>query len=1187
MSLKISTLVLCLSSLPLFSDGITWDGSISGSSWNYADHWTSSRIPGSSDIATFETIATCPKKQFMVSIIAPSQVGGLEFNNKNLDTSYHLFGKVPLKLESPGSIVVKKTNQNITRIDVPLVIPKDLDVFNQSTRLLSLEGSLSGKGNSLNIYGPGDVELSGAESNTFTGSLVIRGTKVLLNKKQGFTALSGDAMIHSGSLEGSQLSKHASISLIGSLGSASLNIGSNKESLQNLHLHNTPFTNEVVIGAEGALTILGDTVFLSDHSRIEGDGKLILAGETTGLSFKGIGGEGEINTAIDLYGKRRSFMVDTSSLIINGAITNGALTKDGLGTLVLSGENTYQGGTLVQEGVLQATTKTLPGKVETRGVLHLSQNFDGTPQGVIQGSGSILKTGNGTLEFNQTAPFTGKTTVSEGALNTTTKSLAGDVQVDSLLIFNQDFDGIFPGKVIGTGTLSKRGSGNIAFTKESPFQGKMVVTEGSVEGTTKSLQGDLVNLAVVTMNQDFDGTHEGTLDGEGVFVKKGTGSVALNKKNTHKGLFQLSSGTLILGHDDALGSSSLQMSHETHLALCPNLLISNTINLEKGTSASLYVPFGSSSIGGDLNGGSFTKTGNGSLGFSGMGDLEGLSVTKGALEIHGNLKIASSLEIKPKALLFGTGKVRGNVDVKGTLSGGKVIPETVPFDREKALKRFFFENPLEEELTSDDLYLVGDFSSKSVSGKVNIEGDVALSNESTLRVNFNPNSFSQVHVDGTLTLDAPTLQLEPYAGTYRAGQMYKILEAIRIEGEFGEVITPFPMLNPLISYNTDEGNISILFQMATHYFSDLFKTGNAGQVADCLDFLSENPCDNSATVINALMNTQSEGEIRSALELMQPSQLTSLSVVQENDLFYVRNAIFQRLHDNRKACNGGPIPQGQPISFWGSFFGGYTTQEKQGGDPGYIAKSPGILVGFDAEVREGMSVGGGASYAYTNHAWNNHRGDANTHNIYASVYGQYSGELGYVEGSLLGGYSFYDVERKVTFGPMGATRATAKSAFSGVEGSFDLKTGLRFPFDTFSISPFVGLDYMLVHLNSFKERGARCLNLKVKNHLADLFTSEGGIEFDFCQKKGATFLKAFIRLSAILESRFFGAVEESSFVCGCSMKTEGFYPTRILAGLGGGISAAFGRNVFSAAYQAKSRWQYTDQSLSFQYLWKF
>ncbi len=1196
MSFKINKLYLA-SMLFLFSNGFsdvkTWDSGISGSSWNYGDHWMDSAIPGANDIARFETISKFPKKQLMVSIIAPSAIGGLEFNNTNPETSYYLFGKVPLKLESPASIVVSETNQNITKIDVPLVLTKDLNVFNRGSHRLSLAGKISGKEKNINVYGPGEVELSGEEDNTFSGTLEIQGAKVLLNKKKGLTAFSGNANIHSGELEileDTQLSKNASVSLIGSSGHASLNIGSHKETMENLHLHYTPFTNKVVIGTDGEIAVFGNvshSVFLSDHTTIEGDGKLIFAGETTGLTFKGIGGKGEINTHVDLQGKNRSFMVDSSSLIVGGKITNGGLTKEGLGTLVLKAENTYEGGTLIKEGSLEATTKTLPGNVETRGLLHLNQNFDGTPQGIISGSGSLLKTGSGTLHLSQASPFTGKTNIQEGSLNTTTRSLSGDIQNDGFLTFNQDFDGLFSSKLAGSGTITKLGRGNITFLADNPFKGTMFVTEGSLQGTTKSLQGHIVNASSITIDQNFDGTHASTIGGQGVFIKKGTGAVALTQRNTHKGSFLLSSGKLILGHNEALGSSSLNMSHETILALAPNLFIANSIDLEKGTTASLHVPLGSSSIAGNVSGGTFIKTGSGSLRLSGMGILESLVLAKGALEIHGNVTTANPLEVQPTALLVGTGKVHGNVDIKGTLSGGKIVPETVPFDREKALEYFSFEKPLEEETSSDELYLVGDFSSRSVSGKVNIEGDVSLSNESTLLVNFNPNSFSQVHVDGTLTLDSPTLQLDPYAGTYKAGQTYKILEADKIEGEFGNIVTPFPMLKPIISYNADAGNVSILFQLATHHFSNIFKTGNPGQVAGCLDFLEEHPCENSKTVIDALINTHPEERVRKALEQMQPSQLTSLSVVQENDLFYVRNAIYQRLKGTQKACNVGPVPEKQPVSFWGSFFGGYTTQENQGGDPGYLAKSPGIVFGVDAEVREGTTVGGGVSYAYTRHDWNKNRGDANIHNIYACSYGQYTGGLGYVEAALLGGYSFYDVERKITFGPFDATKATAKSDFGGAEGSFDLKTGLRFPFDTFSISPFVGLDYMLVHLNSFKERGARSLNLKVKSHLADLFTSEGGIEFDFCQRKETTFLKAFIRLSAIVETRFFGDDAKSSFVCGCSMKTHGFYPTRILAGLGAGISAAFGRNVFSAAYQAKSQWQFTDQSMSFQYLWKF
>ena len=1174
-----------IASFSLYGEVKTWNSEMTGSSWNHPDHWTPSEIPKVGDTIQFNTLSETPKNQFMVSLLAPSVAGSIEFNNQNPNTSYHLFGKVPLRLESPSSILIRESNQSLTKIDVPLLITKDLLIQNQSAQPLLLDGNITGAGASLYLMGPGEVQIGGEDNNTFSGNIEIHGPSVFLNKKKGFNAIAHNVNLYSGRLKGSQIGSTASINLIGSEENVFLNVGQSKESIQNLHFHHSPFSKEATIEKGGELTIL-NTLCMSDHSKLGGEGTLVLGGNSS-LLFKGLGENGEIDVSIDLQGQNRTFFVDSNTLLINGKIGNGDLTKTGSGTLALNGENTHN-HTIVKEGTLVTTTNSLPKGVVADGTLHIHQAFEGSFKEPLIGTGELLKTGEGKLTINQNTPFHGKMNVQQGSIQTNGIAAAGDLHVDAFLSLKVDSPSVFKKNISGTGTIKKEGLGNLALKGESSFNGNLELKEGSIEGTTSSLKGHIINNALLSFTQDFDGFFFGTLNGNGEIAKNGTGALVLNQKNTPSGPFSLNEGKLILADNSALGNSSLRMQSDTTLALIPNISIPNQIALEQKGQGMLNVALGKASLNGTLKGGTFLKTGNGSLEISNGGNITGLSVLKGALELGGELEIQEPIFVEKGAQLFGTGKVIGEVQSNGILSGGRIVPEKVPFDMDKAIEAFNFEKSTEQELTKwNELYLVGDCSTKSVSGKAKIHGDVHLTTESTCLVNFNPNSFSEISVDGDVYLNHATLQLEPFAGSYRVGKEYKILEATNIHGEFGEVITPFPMINPMINYNNINGNVSISFGMQMHSFSDLFKTGNAGQVAKCLDFLTDHPYENSNTVILALQNMQPESALKKSLEKMQPSQLTALSVVQENDLLYVRNAIYQRLYDTQKTCTLPSVDQKPPVSIWGSFFGGYTTQENQGGDPGYLAKTPGVILGADLDLRNGSTIGGAFSYAYTRHEWNQSRGDANIHNLYASAYGQYAGERGYVEASLLGGYSFYDAERTIVFGPFNSTRATAKSNFGGGEGAVDLKAGLRFPFKSFAVSPFASLDYMLVHLNSFKESGARSLNLKVNSRLGDLLTSEGGVQFDFCQRKDATFLKAYLQLSAILESRFIGDTQESSFVGGCSMKTKGFYPTRVLAGLGMGVSAAFGRNVFAASYRVKSQWEFTDQSMTFQYLWKF
>lgn len=587
-------------------------------------------------------------------------------------------------------------------------------------------------------------------------------------------------------------------------------------------------------------------------------------------------------------------------------------------------------------------------------------------------------------------------------------------------------------------------------------------------------------------------------------------------------------------------------------------------------------------LSGQVANGGITKTGYGILDITSSANLSGLSIEEGGVHLKGHLICASPIQIDPEAFLYGTGSIEGNLVIRGTVTVGEVESDNTPSN----VTEYFSFDKLYNGAQSELLFLTGEASPGYVSNGIHVDGDIFFTPASTLIVNFSPDMLSRLDTNGKIILESPNVLLTPTEGIYRLNQSYRILYAGSLEGQVGTISTRYPLLNPLISYITEDGYSGLSFSLGLNSFSSLFRDGEQAQVAAFLDALSAAPSSNSPIILEALINTSSIDELSDSLSQLHPSALTSLSVSLENDLFYVRNAIFSRLYQDQQNCFC-PSENSCGFQIWGGAFGGFAHQTNQEGEPGYHAQSPGAILGVDAQIRENILLGCGISYIYTFHEWKRHRGDAKIQTINGSLYTQVATPYGYFAANATGGYSFYDVDRRIHLGPGGVLHGDANSDFGGAEGSIDLRMGAHFGVRSATITPFLGFDYMIIHQNGFQEDGARVLNLKLKNHTADLLTSEGGFECNFCHWKDQVLLKALLRFSAIAESRFFGRYERATFSNGGHVKVKGLYPSRILGAFGAGFSATIGASTVSLSYQAKTNWDFTDQFLALEYLWEY
>jgi autotransporter-associated beta strand protein len=222
-----------------------------------------------------------------------------------------------------------------------------------------------------------------------------------------------------------------------------------------------------------------------------------------------------------------------------------SLVKDGSGITTLTGANAYTGGTIVNSGILQGNTTSLRGNIANNAIVVFEQATDGTYAGNITGTGELIKNGAGTLILSGNNSFNGGILVGGGVLQGTSQSLKGNISSATAVIFDQTFDGTYAGALTGAGTLTKNGTGKLNLTGISTVDGGTTINAGGLainghlasnvtvnKGGTLSgsgnVTGDIVNhggtvnpgnsIGTITVNGNFtfnSGTYEVEVNAQG------------------------------------------------------------------------------------------------------------------------------------------------------------------------------------------------------------------------------------------------------------------------------------------------------------------------------------------------------------------------------------------------------------------------------------------------------------------------------------------------------------------------------------------------------------------------------------------------------------------------------------------------------------------------------------------------
>ena len=493
-----------------------------------------------------------------------------------------------------------------------------------------------------------------------TGTLVLNGA----NSYTGGTALNGgtlivgnDSALGSGLLataNGTTLDSNAAVSLANAVDvNGTLTVGgSNALTLAG----SVAGTGSLIKNGIASLTLSGNNTYagatalnaggliLASNSAL-GSGTLNAAAGTTLDSSTVVALANTVSLAGNLG------ILGSADLSLNGLVSGaGSLTKSGAGNLTLNGANAYLGGTQLNSGSLTlgnasalgsgalavngaatldtSTALALANNTSLNAALTVGGSNDLSLDGIVDGAGSLTKTGGANLTLNGANTYSGGT-----ALNAGTLTLGNAA-------------------ALGSGALTVGGAASLA--NSAPL----------VLANAVNLNGDLT----VAGNNNL--TLAGVLAGNAALIKNGAADLLLTGNNSFSGPLTVAAGSVTTLGNGALGTTSgVTVGTGASLNLGGNASLNSlagngVVQVAGGSTLAVGGSNLDNTFGGSLGGaGSLDKNGSGVLNLTGTNGITGAAnVNGGTLNVTG-LLASGTVAVNNGAALVGSGALAGAVTV--------------------------------------------------------------------------------------------------------------------------------------------------------------------------------------------------------------------------------------------------------------------------------------------------------------------------------------------------------------------------------------------------------------------------------------------------------------------------------------------------------------------------------------------
>ncbi|MDH7795530.1 MULTISPECIES: autotransporter-associated beta strand repeat-containing protein [unclassified Beijerinckia] len=534
---------------------------------------------------------------------------GARINEGTLQvTADHALGLGTITLN--GGTLQAGANVDVSNLTIDLAAPVSTIDTNGFT--LTYGGIIqdAAPGSVLVKTGAGTLLLTGTQ-NTFANAIVNQGV-LRGGATNAFSPNSAISLVTTGTLDVGGFNQKIG-SLTGDSTGVVTNSGPTNATLTTGNATSTTFAGILQDGAATlALTKTGTGVFTLTGANTYTGGTTIALGT---LQIGDGGTSGSITGDVTNNGTlafNRSDVV-TFAGVVSGS---GNLQQVGSGTTILTGANTYAGGTVITAGTLSVSTdgnlgnasggltfgggtlRTTADITMSRattlnaggGTFEVATGTTLKQNGVIGGAGGLIKTDAGTLTLTGANTYTGGTTITQGTLQIgdggTSGSIIGNVANNGTLAFNRSDAVTFAGVVSGGGNLQQIGSGTTILTGANTYTGGTTITQGTLQigngGTSGSITGNVTNNGTLAFNRADSWTFDGVISGGGGVRQIGTGRTNLTGISTYTGATIIDAGTLSV--NGSIASSSLTTVNSGG-TLGGNGIVGNTIINAGGTLA--------------------------------------------------------------------------------------------------------------------------------------------------------------------------------------------------------------------------------------------------------------------------------------------------------------------------------------------------------------------------------------------------------------------------------------------------------------------------------------------------------------------------------------------------------------------------------------------------------------------------